>query len=156
MKQDVCLWFLAYKNGRFCHLFSQPQISTAYHFQKPVTKLFEFWKIFGIIGHDYWICPRFNRRPKTWCSNRRSQRCGRRATIFGNNQWCNGQAEIYLLDKGPFKLKWGFGPRKVNSFPLHPTVLERMKAETIPQMGEVKPYRPQTLAKHPQAEKYYK
>lgn len=65
-------------------------------------------------------------------------------------------AEIYLLNKGPFKLKWGFGPRKVNNFPLHSTVLERMKAGAVPQMGEVKPYRPQTLAQHPQAEKFYK
>lgn len=34
-------------NGRFCHVFSQPQISTVYRFQKPMTKLFDFWKVFG-------------------------------------------------------------------------------------------------------------
>jgi hypothetical protein len=64
-------------------------------------------------------------------------------------------AEIYLIDKGPLKLRWGFGPRKVNNFPLHPTVLERMKAGPVPQMDDVKAYRPETLAQHPQAKKYY-
>lgn len=64
-------------------------------------------------------------------------------------------AEIYLFDKGPLKIRWAFGPRIVNNFPLHPTVLERMEAGPVPQMGDVKAYRPDTLAQHPQAKSYY-
>ena len=64
-------------------------------------------------------------------------------------------AEIYLIDKGPLKLKWGFGRREVNNFPLHPTVLDRIKAGPVPQMGDVKAYRPETLAQHQQSKIYY-
>ena len=65
-------------------------------------------------------------------------------------------SEIYLIDKGPLKLRWGFEQRTVNSFSLHPTVLERMKAGPVPQMGEVKAYRPETLAQHLQIKEFYK
>jgi hypothetical protein len=64
-------------------------------------------------------------------------------------------AEIYLIDKGPFKIKWTNGLREINDFKLHPTVIERLKADAVPQMGVVKGYRPENLANHPQAKTFF-
>jgi uncharacterized protein (DUF2235 family) len=38
---------------------------------------------------------------------------------------------------------------------LHPTVLDRLAAPAVPQMGEVKPYRPEALRNHVQARGYF-
>jgi hypothetical protein len=38
---------------------------------------------------------------------------------------------------------------------LHPSVLERLAAAAVPQMGEVKPYRPEALTNHDKAKRYY-
>lgn len=55
-----------------------------------------------------------------------------------------------------FKRRWPQGPREIeNLFPLHPSVLKRLAAATVPQMGEVKPYRPPQLANHRQAKEFY-
>lgn len=65
-------------------------------------------------------------------------------------------AEIYLINRGPLKLRWSLEQRKVNNFFLHPIVLERMKAGPVPQMDKVKAYRPKNLEQHQQAKIYYK
>lgn len=64
-------------------------------------------------------------------------------------------AETYLVDYGPFKIKWRFGLREINEAPLHPTVIERLKADAVPQLGEVKKYRPENLAKHSKAKTFF-
>ncbi|RED12339.1 T6SS phospholipase effector Tle1-like catalytic domain-containing protein [Parasphingopyxis lamellibrachiae] len=65
-------------------------------------------------------------------------------------------SENYLINKGVFKLRWKKGPREVESlFRFHSSVVERLEASAVPQSGEMKPYRPTQLAKHPQAEKFY-
>lgn len=38
---------------------------------------------------------------------------------------------------------------------LHPTVIERLKAAAVPQMGETKPYRPKNLGEHKDARTYF-
>jgi uncharacterized protein (DUF2235 family) len=38
---------------------------------------------------------------------------------------------------------------------LHPSVLERLAAPHVPQMGEVKPYRPESLRRHEQTSRFY-
>lgn len=64
-------------------------------------------------------------------------------------------AELYIWELGPIKLKWAQGSRDVNDFRLDNSVIDRLKAVAVPQMGEVKPYRPLSLAKHPQAKAFY-
>ena len=64
--------------------------------------------------------------------------------------------EIYMLEIGPLKIRWPAKPRAIKpDIPLHPSVLVRLAAKTVPQDGEVKPYRPDQLRDHPQAAGYY-
>lgn len=55
------------------------------------------------------------------------------------------------------KLTW---PSKVRSVPeaavLHASVIERLRADAVPQMGETKPYRPDNLRSHPDAHVYFR
>ena len=46
--------------------------------------------------------------------------------------------------------------REVKVGTLHETVLQRMEANAVPQMDEVKPYRPEALADHPDTTKFYR
>lgn len=65
--------------------------------------------------------------------------------------------ETYMFEFGPIKRRWPTQPRLVDAkFDLHPSVIERLKAQQVPQLGEVKPYRPPQLKDHPQAQDYYK
>lgn len=64
-------------------------------------------------------------------------------------------AEEYLIKLGPLKIKWPYGLREINEAPLHPSVVQRLEAVSVPQMGEVKQYRPANLAKHSQAKGYF-
>ena len=65
--------------------------------------------------------------------------------------------ETYMFKFGPFWKKWKTRPRTVDShIALHPSVLVRLAAPAVPQLGEVKPYRPPQLANHPAAKKYYR
>lgn len=65
--------------------------------------------------------------------------------------------EVYIFKKGPFSKRWPVGPREVTDlFPLHQSVLKRLSADAVPQTGEVKPYRPEQLAGHKQAAKFFK
>ena len=63
-------------------------------------------------------------------------------------------SEVYMLEAGSLKIKWANEARKVGNFPLHPSIFKRLKATTVPQMGEMKPYRPAALAEHPLARDY--
>lgn len=66
-------------------------------------------------------------------------------------------SEKYLFDKWGLKIRWAFKPREVEAqFPLHETVVERLKEPQVPHEETVEPYRPQQLACHPDAEKFYK
>ena len=40
-------------------------------------------------------------------------------------------------------------------FPLHPSVRERLKAEAVSHLGEMKPYRPEQLKDHLEAREFY-
>ncbi len=64
--------------------------------------------------------------------------------------------EEYMFKKGWFFRRWPQGPRKVEAlFRLHSSVITRLKADSVPQMGVVEPYRPPQLKNHPQAKEYY-
>jgi len=64
--------------------------------------------------------------------------------------------ETYFIDWGPLKKKWKVKPRKLyTGYVLHPSVLERFAAEAVPQVGEVKPYRPVQLAEHDDVAQYF-
>jgi hypothetical protein len=64
--------------------------------------------------------------------------------------------ETFMFAIGPFRKKWAVKPRVVdNKFALHPTVIERLKATAVPQVGDVKPYRPSQLAEHPAALEFF-
>src|SRR3546814_14906736 len=53
------------------------------------------------------------------------------------------------------RLTWAKLTRPINpKAPLHPSVIERLSAAAVPQMGTVKPYRPEALRKHEVAGKY--
>ncbi|WP_317054342.1 DUF2235 domain-containing protein [Roseovarius rhodophyticola] len=65
--------------------------------------------------------------------------------------------ETYMFKFGPIKKKWPSKPRIVEPiFKLHPSVLERLKAQAVSHVGEMKPYRPEQIKDHPQAKKFYK
>ena len=65
--------------------------------------------------------------------------------------------ETYMFKFGPIKKKWPSKPRIVEPFfKLHPSVLERLKAQAVSHVGEMKPYRPEQIKDHPQANKFYK
>ena len=63
--------------------------------------------------------------------------------------------EQYMISMGPIRKEWRSKTREVKVGTLHETVLQRMKADAVPQMDNVKPYRPPALANHPDAEKFY-
>ena len=64
--------------------------------------------------------------------------------------------ETFMFKFGPFQKRWPTKPRMVNpDFPLHPTVLERLKADTVSHLGEMKPYRPEQLKDHLEARRFY-
>jgi hypothetical protein len=69
-----------------------------------------------------------------------------------------------MLNTQPTWLRWISGSRLVWSHAdrdihpeaqLHPTVLERLGASYVPQMGEVKPYRPESLRHHLEVKAQY-
>lgn len=64
--------------------------------------------------------------------------------------------ETYMFEFGPFKKRWPSEPRMVSpNFPLHPSVLERLKADAVSHLGEIHEYRPEQLNKHPQAKEFF-
>lgn len=63
--------------------------------------------------------------------------------------------EKFMFSIGPYRRKWRRKTREVKVGILHETVLERMKAEVVPQMDEMKPYRPESLSDHPDTRKHY-
>jgi hypothetical protein len=49
-----------------------------------------------------------------------------------------------------------FGPIGADvRHPLHPSVLERLEAEAVSHLGEMKPYRPDQLKDHLEAREFY-
>lgn len=65
--------------------------------------------------------------------------------------------ETYMFSFGPLKRKWPSKPREVSAiFPLHPTVVERLEADLVSHLGDMRPYRPQQLKDHPEAERFYR
>lgn len=66
--------------------------------------------------------------------------------------------ETFMFDSGlpGIKKKWKFGPRIVeDQFELHQSVVARLQATAVPQVGEMKPYRPPQLSTHRTASGYY-
>lgn len=64
--------------------------------------------------------------------------------------------ETFMFKLGPIKKRWPAKPRLVDpGFPLHPSVLQRQKAESVSQLGEMKPYRPEQLKDHLEAREFY-
>ncbi|MCI2401060.1 DUF2235 domain-containing protein [Aliiroseovarius subalbicans] len=64
--------------------------------------------------------------------------------------------ETFMFKFGPIQKRWPAKPRMVNpDFPLHPSVLERLKADTVSHLGEMKPYRPEQLKDHLAAREFY-
>jgi uncharacterized protein (DUF2235 family) len=53
-------------------------------------------------------------------------------------------------------MTWFTKQRKNKGAALHPTVVERLKADSVRQMGDVAPYRPTTLVDHPDCAEFYK
>ena len=54
------------------------------------------------------------------------------------------------------KLTWAMKERTIeDDMHLHHSVIERLKAEAVPQMSEVKPYRPPNLCSHPVTRHFY-
>lgn len=75
--------------------------------------------------------------------------------VTAPNPYSLQHEEKYLFSMGPIKMKWRRNIREVKIGTLHPTVLRRMEAEVVPQMDDVKPYRPEALADHPDTKKFY-
>ena len=63
--------------------------------------------------------------------------------------------EKFMFSVGPIQREWPKKLREVKVGTLHETVLERLKADAVPHMEEVKPYRPEALADHPDTKRYY-
>lgn len=64
--------------------------------------------------------------------------------------------ETYMLKLGPIKKRWAAKPRMVGeNFPLHPSVIERLEADAVSHLGEIKPYRPEQLKNHEAARKFF-
>jgi hypothetical protein len=57
--------------------------------------------------------------------------------------------EKYMFSMGPIRKEWRKKTREVKVGTLHETVLQRIRTGAVPQMGEVKRYRPDALADHP-------
>lgn len=64
--------------------------------------------------------------------------------------------ETYMFQLGPIRKRWPSKPRTVGSiFPLHPSVTERLEADAVSHVGEMRPYRPEQLKHHPDAKTYF-
>lgn len=64
--------------------------------------------------------------------------------------------EKYLFELWRIRIPWRRKPREADpAFQLHSSVLKRLNADAVPQVGEVKPYRPEQLRMHPQAKQYF-
>lgn len=64
--------------------------------------------------------------------------------------------ETFLFKIGPVKKRWPAKARMVNpDFPLHSTVIERLEADNVSHLGEMKPYRPEQLKDHLGAKGFY-
>ena len=64
--------------------------------------------------------------------------------------------ETYFFRFGPIRIKWPAEPRAIHKdAELHPSVLERLAADAAPQLGEMKPYRPEALRNHSRAKRYF-
>ena len=64
--------------------------------------------------------------------------------------------ETFLFKLGPIEKRWPAKPRMVgHNFQLHPTVIERLEADAVSHLGEMKPYRPEQLKDHQKASKYF-
>lgn len=64
--------------------------------------------------------------------------------------------EIWLVDRWYFRKKWKRRPRLVEGeFRLHSTVIQRLKAKSVPNMTCSESYRPPQLAAHPEASSFY-
>jgi hypothetical protein len=64
--------------------------------------------------------------------------------------------EKFMFSYGPFKRLWPSKPREINSgFPLHRSVLDRLGAEKVSHLGELRQYRPVQLRDHPEAREFY-
>jgi len=64
--------------------------------------------------------------------------------------------EVYMIEFGPIKWRWKVQPRETNpDFPLHPSVLKRLKADPVSHVGEMKRYRPEQLKDHLAAKDFY-
>ncbi|WP_299869964.1 DUF2235 domain-containing protein [uncultured Roseobacter sp.] len=64
--------------------------------------------------------------------------------------------ETFMFAYGPIRRRWPMEPREVNAaFSLHPSVIERLEAEQVSHVGEMRPYRPKQLLDHPAAKSYF-
>lgn len=63
--------------------------------------------------------------------------------------------EQFMISVGPIRKAWSRKQRDVKVGTLHETVIERLEADMVPQMDEMKPYRPDALADHPETKKFY-
>ena len=64
--------------------------------------------------------------------------------------------ETFMFEYGPIKRRWPLKTREVNpDFELHPSVLDRLRADKVSHVGEMKPFRPPQLNDHPAAKDFY-
>lgn len=64
--------------------------------------------------------------------------------------------ETYFINWVLIKIPWPFKKRKINpDFPLHPSVVIRLKADVVSHSGEMKQYRPEPLKVHKDAKAYF-
>ena len=64
--------------------------------------------------------------------------------------------EAWMVDRWYYRKRWKRHPRLVEAeFRLHPTVVERLEAPTVPDLECSRPYRPPQLAEHPQATDFF-
>lgn len=64
--------------------------------------------------------------------------------------------EIIFMDLWLFKIPWPKKPREIkDTFKLHPSVIERLRADKVPLPGKLATYRPPQLRNHPDAREYY-
>ncbi len=64
--------------------------------------------------------------------------------------------ERYMFRFGPIKRRWPAKARIVPEFfPLHGSVIDRLKADAVSHLGEMRPYRPEQLKDHPEAKRFF-
>lgn len=64
--------------------------------------------------------------------------------------------ETYMFEFGPIKWRWAKEPRVVNpDFPLHQSVIDRLQADAVSHVGEMRRYRPDQLKNHLDAKDYF-